>query len=110
MFFCYRHLNLFWYVYHVNNKFTPEDLSQITREYLERLTKHEVVNHTLRLRDYGINLYERMNLDSSNSSKPPSSDNPYQKGEKQTDETDSSESSEEQDKTDTDELNQNDSN
>lgn len=59
------------------NKFTPEDLNQISEASLEKLGKSEVANLTLRLRDFAIDLYERLNLDSTNSSKPPSSDSPY---------------------------------
>jgi hypothetical protein len=77
--------------------FAPEDLSQITPESLEKLRKSEVIHLALRLRDFGINLYERLNLDSSNSSKPPSSDNPYQKISKQSDDGDTTEQSSEQD-------------
>ncbi len=61
-------------------KFTPEDLRQIDQESLERLRKHEVISLTLRLVAFAIDLYEKSQLNSSNSSKPPSSDNPYQKG------------------------------
>ncbi len=43
-------LNLFRYTHHMNKKFTPDDLSQIIRESLERLTRSQVVNLTLRLR------------------------------------------------------------
>jgi hypothetical protein len=73
--------------------FAPEDLNQITPESLEKLRKSEVIHLTLRLRDFGINLYERLNLDSSNSSKPPSSDNPYQKNKTQSDDGDGTEQS-----------------
>ena len=67
-------------------QFSPEDLDQIDRESLEKLRKSDVIHLALRLRDFGIDLYERLNLDSSNSSKPPSSDNPYQRNKKQPDE------------------------
>jgi len=46
--------------------FAPEDLDQITPESLERMPKREVIHLALRLRDFGIDLYERLNLDSSN--------------------------------------------
>ncbi len=42
------------------------DLDQITPESLERMPKREVIHLALRLRDFGIDLYERLNLDSSN--------------------------------------------
>ena len=49
------------------------------------MPKREVIQLALRLRNFGINLYERLNQDSKNSSKPPSSDNPYQKNKAQPD-------------------------
>ncbi len=58
---------------------TSEDLNQITPEYLEKLRKSDLIPLTIRLRDLGINLYERLGLNSGNSSKPPSSDNPFEK-------------------------------
>lgn len=61
-------------------KITPKDLAQINKESLGSLTKEEVINFTLRLKDQCIELYERLNKNSRNSSKPPSSDNPFQKG------------------------------
>ena len=76
--------------------FAPEDLNQISPESLEKLCKSDVIHLTLRLRDFGIELYERLNLDSSNSSKPPSSDNPYEKNKKQSDDGDSTEQSSDQ--------------
>ena len=76
--------------------FAPKDLNQITPESLEKLRKSEVIHLALRLRDFGIDLYERLNLDSSNSSKPPSSDNPYQKNSAQSDDGDASEQSSDQ--------------
>ena len=42
------------------------DLNQITPESLERMSKREVIHLALRLRDFGIDLYEHLNLDSSN--------------------------------------------
>ena len=77
--------------------FAPEDLNQITPESLEKMRKSEVIHLALRLRNFGINLYERLNLDSSNSSKPPSSDNPYQQISKQSDDGDATEQSSDQD-------------
>ncbi len=62
--------------------FTPEDLNQISPESLERLRKSDLIHLTLRLRNFGIYLYERLNQNSSNSSKPPSSDTPFKKKKK----------------------------
>jgi len=73
--------------------FAPKDLNQITPESLEKLRKSEVIDLALRLRDFGIDLYERLNLDSKNSSKPPSSDNPYQKNNTASDDGDGTEPS-----------------
>ncbi len=63
----------------MKSKFTPEDLKQITQERLEKMRKCDLILLSLRLRNFGIDLYERLNTDSGNSSKPPSSDSPYQK-------------------------------
>ncbi|MCP4456861.1 MAG: hypothetical protein GY816_02360, partial [Cytophagales bacterium] len=60
-------------------KFTPEDLKQITPERLEKMRKCDLISLLLRMRNFGIDLYERLNTDSSSSSKPPSSDSPYRK-------------------------------
>jgi transposase len=88
----------------MKDQFTPEDLNQITQESLERLRKSDVIQLALRLRNFGIDLYERLNLDSSNSSKPPSSDNPYQKNKTKTDGADGPEQSSDQVQDHTDEL------
>lgn len=88
----------------MKSQFTPEDLNQITQESLERLRKCEVIQLALRLRNFGIDLYERLNLDSSNSSKPPSSDNPYQTNKMATDGTGDLEQSSDQIQENPDEL------
>jgi len=59
------------------NRFSPEDLNQISQESIERLGKRDVIQLALRLRDYAIELYEKSNLNSNSSSKPPSSDDPF---------------------------------
>jgi transposase len=66
----------------VGNKFTSEDLNQISLEYLEKMRKCDLIALPIRLRDLGIDLYERLNLNSSNSSMPPSSDSPFKKNTK----------------------------
>jgi hypothetical protein len=63
----------------MRKRFSPDDLNQISRESLDKLKKSEVIQLALRLRDFGIDLHERLNQDSSNSSRPPSSDSPYKK-------------------------------
>jgi len=66
----------------MKQKFTSGDLNQITYESLERRNKGELIDLTLRLRNFTIDLYERINQDSTNSSKPPSSDDPFRKSNK----------------------------
>lgn len=65
-------------------KLTPEDLAQLDRDKIASLTKNGVVNLSMRLIDLCIELYEKVNQDSSNSSMPPSSDNPFKRGKKKT--------------------------
>ena len=76
------------YAQEMKDRFCPKDLEQITRESLERMPKSQLIHLTLRMRDFGIALYERVNQDSSNSSRPPSSDNPYPKDRSESDEDD----------------------
>jgi transposase len=57
--------------------FSPYDLNQISQESLEKLNKAELIQLALRLRNWGIDMYELLKKDSTNSSKPPSSDSPY---------------------------------
>ena len=59
---------------------TKNDLAQIDRSYLQSLKKEAVIAVACKLRDLSIDLLERLDQDSSNSSKPPSSDDPYKKG------------------------------
>ena len=61
---------------------TKDDLAQIDRSYLQSLEKETVIDVACKLRDFSIALVERLEQNSSNSSKPPSSDNPYDKGNK----------------------------
>jgi len=61
------------------NKLTKNDLSQINQETLDRLEKKQLVSLSLRLRNQLCEAIERLDLDSTNSSKPPSSDNPFVK-------------------------------
>jgi len=58
---------------------TKNDLAQIDRSYLQSLKKESVIKLACRLRDMNIDLLERLDQDSSNSSKPPSSNSPYKK-------------------------------
>jgi hypothetical protein len=61
---------------------TKDDLAQIDRTYLQNLEKETLIDVACKLRDFSISLVERLEQNSSNSSKPPSSDSPYDKGNK----------------------------
>ena len=63
----------------MKRKFTSEDLNQISYQSLEKRNKSELIDLTIRLRNFSIDLYERLNQNSTNSSKPPSSDSPFGK-------------------------------
>ena len=64
------------------NSLTKDDLAQIDRSYLQSLEKETVIDLACKLRDFSVALVERLEQNSNNSSKPPSSDNPYDKGNK----------------------------
>lgn len=81
----------------MKNRFTPDDLNQISGESLNKMNKSDLVRLTLRLRDFGIELYERLNQDSSNSSRPPSTDNPYDKKKRSNETEQSNEEEQKQD-------------
>ena len=61
---------------------TKDDLAQINRIYLQSLEKETLIDVACKLRDFSVKLVERLEQNSSNSSKPPSSDSPYDKGNK----------------------------
>lgn len=61
-------------------KLTKDDLTQMNRGYFKKLETDTLVDVACRLRDFSVNLVERLEQNSKNSSKPPSSDNPYNKG------------------------------
>ncbi len=61
---------------------TKEDLSQMNRPYFENLDHESLVNVANNLRNLGIELIERLEQNSNNSSRPPSSDSPFDKGKK----------------------------
>jgi len=61
----------------MKKRFSPDDLNQISGESLNKMKKSDLIMLTLRLRDFGNELYESLNQDSSNSSRPPSTDSPY---------------------------------
>ena len=58
---------------------TKDDLSQMNRNYFQSLEQERLVEVTVKLHQLAIEQYERLKQDSHNSSRPPSSDNPYQK-------------------------------
>ena len=60
-------------------KLTKDDLAQMNRAYFEKLDQETLVEAACRLVDFSVHLVERLEQDSKNSSKPPSSDNPYDK-------------------------------
>jgi IS1 family transposase len=60
-------------------KLDQKDLMQISSASLEKLGKSDLIDLSLRLRNQLCDALEKLNQDSSNSSKPPSSDNPFNK-------------------------------
>jgi len=62
---------------------TKDDLAQIDRSYLQSLENEAVIDVACRLRDFCVELVERLEQNSRNSSKPPSSDDPYGRGNKE---------------------------
>jgi transposase len=65
------------------DQLTKEDLTQMDRDYLHSLGHEILIDVACRLRDLSIELLERLDQDSSNSSRPPSSDNPFARGKEQ---------------------------
>ena len=66
----------------MDKQFTKEDLAQMDRAYFVGLEHDTLVGVACSLRDLCVDLIERLDQNSRNSSRPPSSDNPYDKGEK----------------------------
>jgi len=62
-------------------KLVKKDLAKMTLPYLKNLDHETLVDISFELRNVVIDLFERLEKNSKNSSKPPSSDNPYDKGE-----------------------------
>ncbi|MBF0204373.1 MAG: hypothetical protein HQK67_08680 [Desulfamplus sp.] len=58
---------------------TKDDLTQMDRVYFQKLDQKTLIDVACKLRDFSVNLVERLEQNSKNSSKPPSSDSPYQK-------------------------------
>lgn len=57
------------------------DLAQMSRDYFQSLEKERLVEVADNLHRLAVEQWERINSNSSNSSQPPSGDNPYQKPE-----------------------------
>ena len=60
-------------------KIEREDLAKMTLPYLKSLDHETLVDISFELRNVVIDLLERLDMNSKNSSKPPSSDDPYKK-------------------------------
>ncbi len=58
---------------------TKDDLAQMELEYFQNLDHPRLVDVAWKLRNLAVLQLERLEENSSNSSRPPSSDNPYQK-------------------------------
>jgi transposase len=61
---------------------TKNDLAQMDRAYFQNLENEVLIDVACKLRDFSVEVLERLEQNSTNSSKPPSSDNPYKKGKK----------------------------
>jgi len=59
--------------------FSKEDLAKMNKPYIESLDHETLVDVTYELRNIVIEQLEILERNSSNSSKPPSSDDPYKK-------------------------------
>lgn len=60
-------------------KLTKDDLAQMDRPYFEKLSLEKLIEVAINLRKFGTAVLEQLEKNSKNSSKPPSSDNPYKK-------------------------------
>ncbi len=67
----------------VMSRLTKEDIAQMDRNYFESLEQESLVEVACNLRDVLAEKIEQLEQNSKNSSRPPSSDNPYKKGKKQ---------------------------
>ena len=55
------------------------DLAQMNRNYFQSLEKERLVEVAMNLHKLAVEQWEKLQQNSQNSSRPPSSDNPYQK-------------------------------
>ncbi len=60
-------------------RLSKDDLAQMNRGYFQSLEKEKLVEVAENLHQLAIEQWEKINSDSSNSSQPPSADNPFQK-------------------------------
>jgi len=61
-------------------RLNKEDLVQMNRDYFQSLEKERLVEVATNLHSLAIEQWEKLQQNSNNSSRPPSSDNPYNKG------------------------------
>ena len=59
------------------NRLSKDDLAQMNRDYFQSLDKEKLVEVAGNLHAFAVEQFERLEQNSSNSSKPPSSDSPY---------------------------------
>lgn len=59
------------------NRLSKDDLGQMNRDYFQSLDKEKLVEVAGNLHAFAVEQLERLEQNSSNSSKPPSSDSPY---------------------------------
>ncbi len=87
-------------------RLNKDDLAQMNKDYFESLEKMRLVEVAANLLQLAIEQWEKLEQNSQNSSRPPSTDNPYQTKTKNKEDTSStSESQKEQEKESTPELN-----
>ncbi len=60
-------------------KLNKDDLAQMNRDYFQSLEKERLVEVADNLHRLAVEQWEKINSDSSNSSQPPSLDNPFKK-------------------------------
>ncbi len=58
---------------------SKDDLAQMNRDYFQSLEKERLVEVADNLHRLAVEQWEKINSNSSNSSQPPSGDNPFQK-------------------------------
>jgi len=59
------------------NRLSKDDLSQMNRDYFQSLDKEKLVEVAGNLHAFAVEQLERLEQNSSNSSRPPSSDSPF---------------------------------